>query len=369
MYAFVGLSAFANTDSTVVEKKVKFLYNVDALAYFDNREYKQPYQTDQTLFAIRLSPEIGVGITDNSGGRHQLIAGLHYIQPMGGHWKDIKLHPTAFYKYQYRGFSFGIGAIPYKHRLSRLPDFLLYDSIAYARPNIQGALVQYQSKHGFAEVMLDWRGLQTPTQREMFRVVANGEATYTKFFRYFWGGMAQLNHKANHLDPTPHEGICDDIYISPNLGIDFAPPTPLDTISIRASYIYGYQRFRRENLVYQPHAFLLEFALVWRWLGLKNTFFVGKNLMPLYGLFRSDLNQGDPFYQSTLYNRTDLFLCFIRKSFVRCYFSWNFHYTPKGGLQHQQQLIASFSLEKLLLHLPNRPNKKTIKQQTQQPAN
>lgn len=328
-------------------QKPEFLYNVDFATWFDNREYRQPLQIPQTLFALRLSPEIGVGFTDNQGGAHRLMAGVHYMQPLGGNWKDVRFSPTVFYQYRYKGFRMSIGAIPYKHFMQQLPDFMRYDSIAYAYPNIQGALFQYCSKHGFVEFMCDWRGLQSPSRREMFRLTIDGEYAYNGFFRYFVGGVAQLNHKANHAAPTPREGVCDDAYISPNVGIDFAAPTPFDTLSLRASYIYGYQRFRPDNLVFQPQGCMLELMLRWRFLGLKNTFYVGDNLMPLYDRFGADLNQGDPFYQSPLYNRTDFFIYIVRKSFVNCYFSWNMHYVPGVRLQHQQQLIVLFSLDGL----------------------
>ncbi|MGM9830562.1 MAG: hypothetical protein ACI3Z5_00925 [Paludibacteraceae bacterium] len=329
------------------QDKPRFLYNVDFATWFDNREYQRPLQIPQTLFSFRLSPEIGVGLSDRQGGSHRLIAGVHYTQPLGGNWKEVHFHPTAFYQYQYKGFTMNIGAVPYKHFIRQLPDFLRYDSIAYAHPNIQGALLQYSSRHGYVEAMCDWRGMQSPTRREMFRITFDGEYSYQGFFRYFAGGVAQLNHKANHGAPTPREGVCDDIYASPNIGIDFAAPTPLDTICLRASYIYGYQRFRPDNLVYQPQGFMLEFMLRWRFLGLKNTFYVGDNLMPLYGMFGADLNQGDPFYQSPLYNRTDLFIYIVRKGFVNCYFSWNMHYAAGTRLQNQQQLIVLFSLDGL----------------------
>ncbi len=320
-------------------------YDVDALFFFDNREYKAPYHDDCTLFAIRLAPEIGVGFNDHKGGMHRLMAGVSYIQPMGGNWHDIRVYPTAYYQYSYKGFRMSLGAVPYKYFHRPLPDFLRYDSIAYFYPNIQGALFQYSSKHGFVEAMLDWRGLQKPDQREMFRIVIDGEYAYQGFFRYSVGGIAQLNHKANHADPTPHEGVCDDAYISPNVGIDFASPTPLDTLALRASYIYGYQRERITNTLMQPHGFLLEFNINWRWVGARNTFYYGGNLMPFYNTYCADLNQGDPFYQSRIYNRTDFYVYFVRMAFVNCYFSWNMHYVPDGGLQHQQQLVAIFSLD------------------------
>ena len=67
--------------------------------------------------------------------------------------------------------------------------------------------------------------------------------------------------------------------------------------------------------------------------------------MPFYNLYGTDLNQGDPFYQSDIYNRTDFYVYIVHNSFLNCYFSWNLHWTRQGGLQHQQQLIAVFSLD------------------------
>lgn len=323
----------------------RFLYNVDAAFWIDNREYKGPLQIDQTLFALRLSPEIGVGLTDREGGEHRLMAGVHYIQPMGGNWRDLRLHPTVYYQYHFKGLSLNFGTVPYKYFIRQLPDFLRYDSIAYAYPNIQGALVQYQSKHGFVEAMCDWRGLRRPDQREMFRVTIDGEYSYQGLFRYFAGGVAQMNHMANFAAPTPQEGVCDDAYLSPNIGIDFAGPTPLNTLLLKASYIVGYQNQRKRYTKYVPQGILLEFMVNWRWIGAKNTFYFGNYLMPFYGIYGSDLYLGDPFYQSRIYNRTDLYIYLLRKSFINCYFSWNLHWEPKGGLQHQQQVIAVFSLD------------------------
>lgn len=348
LVSMVCLSIQAMNPADTVKNKPlrpRFLYNVDAAVWFDNREYKGPIQIPQTLFAFRLSPEIGVGLMDREGGDHSLIAGVHYIQPMGGNWRDVRFHPTVFYQYQIKGFSMRLGAVPYKYFIRQLPDFLRYDSIAYAHPNIQGALVQYQSKHGYVEAMCDWRGLQRPDQREMFRITIDGEYSYQGFFRYFVGGVAQMNHKASYAPPTPREGVCDEALVSPNIGIDFSSPTPLDVLWLRASYIFDYQRDREYHLKYMPQGVLLEFMINWRWIGLKNTFYYGDNLMPFYGIYGADFNQGDPFYQSKIYNRTDFYLYLVRKSFINCYFSWNMHWEPLGGLQHQQQVIAVFSLD------------------------
>ena len=337
-------SDFPGDSVSKVPLKPRFLYNIDAAFWFDNREYKEPWQIAQTFFDMRLSPEIGLGFTDKKEGVHRLMAGFQYIQPMGGNFYDLRVHPTVYYRYQNKGLTVNLGAIPYKYFIRQLPDFMQYDMIVYNRPNIQGGLVQYQSRHGYVEAMLDWRGMKKVDQREMFRATIDGEYSYQGLFRYFVGGIAQLNHKAKYGSYVYLEGTGDDVYISPNMGVDFSAPTPFDVLSIKASYIFGYQRLRLFGIACIPQGVMLECMVNWRWLGVKNTFYYGDNLMPFYNLYGTDLNQGDPFYQSEIYNRTDLYVYIVHNSYLNCYFSWNLHWARQGGLQHQQQLIAVFSL-------------------------
>lgn len=323
----------------------KFIYDIDLLSYFDNREYDHRYAEPQTLFATRLSPTVGVMVPDRQGGHHKVMAGLHYTQPMGGNWRDIHLTPTVYYRYDYKGFIVGLGAIPYTERITPLPDYLLYDSIAYMHPNMQGAWLAYHSSQGYAEFMCDWRSMKSPERRELFRLVLNGE------WQWQWlhlGGIAQMNHKANFAAPTPREGVCDDIYVNPYVAFDVSGYTPFDSLALRAGYIVGIQRERETGMNYLPQGGIVELYMNWRFLGMKNILYAGDNLMPLYETYGTALNQGSPFYRARLYNRTDLFIYLISKSFVNCYFSWNMHYASGcKGLQHQQQLIVRFNLDGL----------------------
>ncbi len=328
--------------------KPRFLYDVDFYGWFDNREYQAPYGLHQTLFAVRLSPEIGVGFTDKQGGTHRVMAGLHYTQPMGGEWKKYQFDPTVYYQYAYKGFHLHFGALPYTNRIERMPDFLTYDSIAYMQPNIQGALFQYQSQHGYIEAMCDWRGMPSATRKEMFRIVINGNYQHRGYFTYMVGGWAQLNHKANLGDGMPHEGVADDILAMPQLGIDFSSPTPLDTLLLNIGYIGGIQRDRATHTIHYPHGLLCNFELRWRWIALKNTLYLGDNQMPFYELHGHDLNQGDPFYRQPLYDKLGLELSILRKDFIHIYGAYNLHFVQNCKPQHQQQVIVRFLLEPLL---------------------
>ena len=325
--------------ATEEAKRVRFIYNVDFAAYFDNREYKAPYQIPQTLLNFRLSPEIGVRINDRAGGAHEMVAGVRYTQPLGGNWRDIHIAPTAYYHFQYRGFDVGMGAIPYENRIAPLPDWVMYDSLVYMHPNIQGALMSYRDKRGYVEFMCDWRSSQTAERREMFRLVLDGR------YQYKWlmtGGLFSLNHKAGFAAPN-HEAVMDDINLNAFVGVNLSSYTPLDSLSLQVGYIFEWERDRATDESLFPQGMLVELYARWWFLGLKNTFYYGDNLQP----FRSRnayFNLGDPFYQSRLYNRTDLIVYLYRSSFVNFYFSWNMHYDTYH-LQHQQQLIVRFNLD------------------------
>lgn len=336
-------TAFNARQAALDNKRLRFIYDVDFLTYFDNREYKAPYQIPQTIFNFRLSPSVGLRVRDNAAGCHELVAGVRYTQRLGGNWKDVQFDPTAYYHYAYKGIDLYMGAIPYEKRLNSLPDWLLYDSIAYMHPNIQGAYFSYHDHRGFINAMADWRGAQTATRREMFRVLIDGKFHYKGLVV---GGLAHLNHTAGTAenDTLP---LYDDLNLGAHIGFDATRYVPLDSLAIKVGYIYGFARDRLHQRTFQPQGFYIELYLNWWFLGLKNTFYYGDNLQP----FRSDIGplmcQGDPFYQSRLYNRLDLFLYLYRSSFVDFYFSYNFHFDNRQ-IQEQQQLIVRFNLDGLL---------------------
>lgn len=337
-------SAFAAKQEVKAQKPVQLLYDVDFTTYFDNREYHEPYQIPQTFLNFRLSPQIGVRILDRAGGRHELVAGVSYTQRLGGNWRDVQFNPIAYYHFNYKGFDAGMGAIPYTRRIMPMPEWLLYDSLTYMHPNIQGALLQYRDQRGFVEFMCDWRGAQTEERREMFRLVLNGQ------YQYKWlqvGGLAHMNHKAGFAKTYEH--VTDDIHAHAFVGFDVTQYVPLDSLSLRTGYIFGWERDRGNNESFLNHGFIMELYANWWFLGVKNTFYYGNNLMPLLAR-NSNSCLGDPFYQSHIYNRTDLFVYLYRSSFVNFYFSWNMHYDG-NRLQHQQQMIVRFELQPLMEEL------------------
>lgn len=319
-------------------------YDVDFVSYFDNREYEARHQLSQTLYGFRLSPAVGVSVRDSVWGSYALMGGAHYIQPMGLDWRKARVLPTVYLSMRQRGFTVMLGTIPYAARQGGLPSYLRYDSLTYARPNIEGAYMGYASARGYVEFMCDWRGMPTRTQREMFQLVLNGEFRWRQVVL---GGYAQLNHKASYGEGR-HEGVCDDAYAHPYLGVDLAAQLGLDSLTARCGYIIGYQRERVSRTRYMPQGFLAELTAQWRWLGLTASFYYGSPLMPLYAKYRHDLNQGDPFYQSAFYGRAELYAYLFSNAYVNCYFAWVLHLDDTRRVSHQQLLVGSFCLDRLM---------------------
>ena len=317
----------------------RFVYDIDFLTFFDNRESRIPSYPAQTLFGARLSPEIGLEINDSIYGNHHLMVGVSYAQPFGSTWRDARIHPTLYYRYRQHGFNLAFGFIPWRNTRTALPDYLMSDSLRYYSPNIKGVHFGYSSRHGFTEFICDWRGMQSPTMREAFRPLLTGEYHYQWFFT---GGNAQLNHLASRLNT--YDGVCDDITAQPFVGINFSQLTPLDTLALRTSYIISYQRERRTNTLYIAHGFLAELSMKWRFLEAENTLYVGNPLMPLYPQYGPLLNQGEAFFQRPIYNKTQFSVYILQCPFANIRFSWNLHYTPGYPLAHQQLLTAQLNI-------------------------
>lgn len=325
--------------SVNAQTKVSFAYDTDFLLYFDNREYyRTPWQTSQTIFGVRLAPEVGVQIADSTESVHKLMAGVSYNQPFGASWGETAVKPTVYYRIETKGFDLNFGFVPYRYLKETLPEYLLSDSISYYNANIQGALFQYESDKGYVSLLADWRGMYSYSTREAFRIIASGQYKYN-YLQV--GGYAMLNHLANS-----HQTNCvyDDIMVNPYVGVDLGKVTPLDSFNIRLGYIGGFQRERATETSYFTHAVNAEVYLRWRFLGFKQSLYYGDSLYPLYNKQKTTLNLGDPWYRSKLYSRSDIFIYFYNNRFVNCFFSFNIHVNELGEFNSQQQVVAQFNL-------------------------
>lgn len=260
-----------------------------------------------------------------------------------------------------------MGMFPRKQLTEEMPGYLWSDSLSYSQNNIRGALVQYASPKGYFDLYVDWRGLQTRSQREAFNIVFHGQMSpRTNWFNL--GIYAQMNHYALQKDPPADQHIVDNFMVNPYIGADLGRKTAMDSLTIRAGLLMTVERNRAiENGGWKtPAGFYLEAVGEWRRFGAKNTLYIGKPLFPSYNCPSPEfldndaphateaeiaanpvvwspmgpgLYQGEPFYRKCFYDRLDLYAYVIRNRYVSLMASLDFNFTPGSFIFYQRLLL------------------------------
>lgn len=287
-------------------------WNVDMAAIFDNREGDSRITDTKTFFQTRLSPEAGLSV---DSGRHTMMAGGAWTQPLATPWREGTLVPTVYYAYRNRAgrnrVQGMLGMFPRSLLIRRMPDFIWNDSCYYAQPNVRGGAVSIESTAGFAEGVIDWRGMQTETRREAFNIILRGEGGRSGGW-VRGGGLVMMNHLALTRHSPESEHITDNFLYNVYLGLDLGKKLPVDSLTVRVGLLGALARHREESKWHKPSGGWLEAAMVWKRLGIHNTLYVGGKLFPYYNLFGSLLDQGEPYYSSGWYERLSVSVALVR---------------------------------------------------------
>lgn len=338
---FASAIVVFSTISGLCSQRPDFYWSVDMSAVFDNREGDNQYASDKTIFQTQLAPEIGISLYDD---RHRIAGGVVWNQPIGCEWEGYRVSPTLYYRYQSKGLRYAMGMFGRDQLYAEMPNYIWNDSVKYNQRNIRGAMIAYRNETGYCQAFIDWRGMQTETQREAFNIIASGEK-YCAGGKFLWGGLAMLNHLA--LDrSTPDQYVVDNILYNPYVGIDIvkiAGKTPLDSCSLRVGVLGDFTRDRRDWEWKTPVGLWADFDISWKFLELKNTFYAGGKLFPLYGKYNFILDQGEPYYAASLYNRTSASVIFLKRKFMSLKASLDFNIAP-SHFNFYQRVILSFSI-------------------------
>ena len=287
-------------------------WSVDASMLLNNREGGDKYTPDQTIVFTRLAPEIGISMFD---GEHQLKGGVVWYQPMIDDLSGYKVLPTLYYRYNRPdGWHVTAGLMPRSLMVQRMPRYLWSDSLGYCQPNLRGIMAQYIKPAGYTELAVDWRQMQTERQREAFTALLNTDWRVAGPLRI--EGHAQYNHLAMSGLHVEGEHVNDDLVINPMLAVDLSHRNALDSLRFAAGAIVAMERDRGDHHWRNHAGFITSATARWRWIQLDETFYTGKDLMPLYPRFGSQLNLGDPYYRHKAYSRTDLIFHIVSNRFV-----------------------------------------------------
>ena len=334
-FVFIGLLdinaqeiAKVYTQESLKDEKVNILLDIENYNFFDNREVHTPFQISQTLFGSHLGADIGVQFGDN-----KVMAGAHLIKDFGTNGL-FKNDLTFYYHYDNGRFSGAFGSFPRKILQKELPDIFVYDSLRYYSPVLHGALIKYKSKYGYAEAYCNWINKQGDGQREIFEIVTDGRFGYKGFYG---GWNIQLLHFSV---PRPSNGlkVYDKLMINPHIGFESNKLGWFDYFNLEIGLMLSLNRDRNDMIWKTPVGFLGDVRLhKWRF-ELRNRLYAGQAQFSDYELYGSLLHRGDPYYRSSLYNRTDVCFYLLNNKYVRCYVNASFHYT-EPALDCSQQVI------------------------------
>lgn len=313
---------------------LRLWWDVDFSTIFDNREGDSRYTDTKTFFQTQLAPEIGTAFSSGDA-THRVAGGVVWTQPIGAEWNGHRISPTLYYRYERsNGLSGSIGMFGRDQLLRPLPNYIWSDSVYYCQHNIRGAMIQYNGHNGFFEAMIDWRGMQSRTQREAFNIIAQGEWSKRSLRA---GGVAMMNHLARSAEASEDEHVIDNFIVNPYIGIckrgiDWGG-------HVNVGVLASLSRDRGDSEWLTRAGLWLEGAVSWHWLEGKNSFYYGGKLFPLYGRYGSLLDQGEPYYASKWYDRFTVAASLVSTSRVLLKASMDFNLAQSNFTFYQRIIL------------------------------
>lgn len=301
--------------------KVRFAYDVNFEMNFDNRENTSDLSPSMTVFGARLTPEIGIGVTQGNGTLHRVMLGVDIMKDFGrgpdaspdgvvpgnkGYANaDLFREMTMYYRMDRRmgktDFSLTAGIFPKRFSMSReySPAFIS-DSLKFYDNNYEGLLLSFSRPKSCYEVGCDWMGMFGRYERERFMLFSHGRSQILS-----WLSLGYTAYMYHYACSSTVDGVVDNILLNPWICLDAAPVVPLQQLSLTVGWLQGAQQDRL-NVGEYVFPFGAEFTFdVRKWnVGLRNRLFVGRDMMPYYDSrdaggykYGNSLYWGDPFYR------------------------------------------------------------------------
>ena len=306
-------------------------FHVEDRGFFDNREVHSPFQHSGTYFGTSINGELGYSDRHNS-----LSVGYYLIDNFGE--QGLTDHGwTLYYAYSDKHFSGAFGSFPRRLLQRELPDVFVDEALRYYTPNLNGALLQYRSRRGSAELYCDWLSRQSATAREIFEIVSDGKWTLAKVGPSRFGVLynARLTHFSVRSGKTTDK-VYDKLMLNPSLCYSYSGEF-VDRVSVTAGWMASLNRDRNDKIWKMPCGFLGEVRVGKGRFEVRDRLYAGQSLMSDYDLYGALLHRGDPYYRSPFYDRADVSFWLLRNHNVDCHVTASFHFT-EGVMDNSQQI-------------------------------
>ena len=200
LYTFVLLLS-AITISAKGTPKPSFVYDLDFEMRFDNREFAtSTFTPSMTIFGARLTPQVGLALTEDNGTQHRLMAGIDVMKDFGS-GKDLALFQEIQVYYNLRkkinktDMEIYAGIFPRKVSGGAYSQAFFSDSLRFYDNNLEGLLLKFKRPAAYFEVGCDWMGQYGQTRREKFMIYTAGEGKVLPFLSIGYAGY--MLHYAN----------------------------------------------------------------------------------------------------------------------------------------------------------------------------
>ncbi len=333
--------------ATAWGQRIDLIPAIDFATRFDNREWAENRIKDDshTWFGMRVTPYVGL----QWDKRNTFVFGADMFRYFGDPSTKFmtKIRPVAFYQFETDHVRTRAGRF---HRSSvlmgRWGDAFCDPATSFYENQVQGFSGQYFSDHGFAELALNWTGLQTPENRERFRLYLAGEyrlpLSDAGTGMFYVGATNTLYHYAKTSAPVDGEAIVDYMLVNPYVGV--WGEWNAWRVEATLGWLQTIQRDRNFENWDTPGGGQLTLKGSWKGLSLENMLYGGQGLMPYWDTHGHAVYSGSTMYSGDLYNRTTLAYdrSFFKKT-LTVGAGLAFHYDGVGlGLQQVIRVAVNF---------------------------
>lgn len=351
LLAAAGLLVSAFAEAQTLKCDLDFQY------LFDNWELDsggKEFKPSGTLSGAVFTPWLGIE-SRGMGASHSLMAGAEFFRHSGQSEKRDVWTETMFYwkselALEHGGiFTGAAGIYPRSLQKGRYSRAFLSEETEFTDRNLEGMLLQWDKPGFFAELGLDWMGRKEDVSREKFQVYSAGEYSITEMFSIGW--TAAMFHLASSNN---YHSVVDNSLVEPWVRMDFIRRTGSDELSLTAGALVAYQR---DRLVQEkadiPFGGELTFVARKNHVELRNDFYMGGNLFPLYGKYGMYLYEGDAFYGVNaargmgFFDRLDIAYVSNFNSIIRISAGASFYAGNTGYLGWQQKASLIFNFGQL----------------------
>lgn len=301
--------------------KVKLAYDVNFGMDFDNRENVSSLSPSMTIFGARLTPALGIAVSQGNGARHRVMAGIDVMKDFGrgadvppeyqgqaGHRHEnagLFRELTFYYQLDMRmgrtDFGLAAGIFPKRFSMSyEYPPAFISDSLKFYDNNYEGLLLTFSRQKSYYEVGCDWMGMFGAYERERFMIFSHGRSRLKP-----WLSMGYSAYMYHYACSMAADGVVDNALVNPWICFDAAPALPLQQLSLTVGWLQSAQQDRLNvgKYVFPCGAEITFEIRKWN-VGIRNRLFMGTDMMPYYDSidaggykYGSSLYWGDPFYR------------------------------------------------------------------------